>query len=212
MAEKDIKELRKLSPEERIKKLKELQEKGKKEIAEAQKMISESEEQIAKEQELKDIPIPQLKSVSIDELFTAEEKALFKAKRFVEERIPAEEKIEKPPEAKPLEAVAEEAPRLTEAEEQAHIHYQVQAQQEAQRAAGDLYNEMRNIYNEVRETGEITPEQLDRVRIIQYADIEKVEQMRRGDYSPTESQAVARRLVASQRIGDWLNRFYRGAA
>ena len=211
MAEKDIKELKKLSPEERIKKLKELQEKDKKEIAEAQRMISQSEEQLAREDELKDVPIPQLKAVSIDELFSPEEKELFKAKRFVSE-IPSEEEA-KAQQQKPLEDVAhEEAPELTEEQRQAQIHYQIQAEQEARRPAGDLYNEMKTIYTQVRETGEFTPGQRERVHIIQYADIEKVQEMRKGAYAPTESQAVAKKLVATQRMGEWINRFYRGAA
>lgn len=213
MTEKNLEELKKLSPEERIKKLKELQEKDKKEIAEAQKMIGQSEEQLAVEHELKDIPIPQLKAVSIDELFSPEEKELFKAKRFIAESpAPAEE--EKSSEAKPLESVAEEASRLPEDERQAQIQYQIKAQQEAQRPAMDLYNEMREIYKDVKETGEITPEQMGRVHIIQYADIEKVEKMRKGEvqYAASEAQAAARKMVASQRMGQWINRFYRGAA
>ncbi len=211
MTEKDIKELKKLSPEERIKRLKELQEKDKKEIAEAQKMIGQSEEQIATENELRDVPIPQLRAVSIDELFSPEEKELFKAKRFVSE-IPSEEEV-KVQQQKPLEDVAhEEAPELTEEQRQAQIHYQIQAEQEAIRPAGDLYNEMRTIYNRVKESGELSPEQRERVHVIHYADIEKVEDMRKGGYAPNESQAVAKKLVATQRMGEWINRFYRGAA
>jgi hypothetical protein len=81
MAE-EINDLKKLSPKERIKRLKELQEKDKKEIEEAQKLLKEAEEESVIEDELREIPIPQLKAADIDELFSPEEKELFKAKRF----------------------------------------------------------------------------------------------------------------------------------
>lgn len=214
MTKEDIKEMKKLSPEARINKLKKLQEENKEEIAEAQKIISESEEEIATEEKLRDIPIPQLKAVSIDALFSPEEKELFRAKRFAEEKPAMHEETKKRGGARALEEVAEWAPRLAEEERQAQVQYQIRAEQEARKPARDLYNEMRNIYQEVRETGEITPEQMERVHIIRYADIEKVEKMRKGDlrYAASEAQAVARELVASQRMGDWINRFYRGAA
>ena len=58
----------------------------------------EEEEEI--EKELENIPIPQLKTVNIDELFSPEEKEVFKEKRFVEER---HREIEKPAEKKEKE-------------------------------------------------------------------------------------------------------------
>ena len=56
MSEEDIKNLKKSSPKERIKKLKELQDKNKKEIEEAQKLLNQAEEESSIEDELKDIP------------------------------------------------------------------------------------------------------------------------------------------------------------
>ena len=86
MPKQDIEELKKLSPEERIRKLKKLQEKDKEEIEKAQNLIQESEDQLEKQEQTKKIPIPQLKAVNIDALFSPEEKELFKAKRFVAEK------------------------------------------------------------------------------------------------------------------------------
>ena len=108
---KRLDKFKNLSPEQRIKKLKELQEKDKQEIEEAQKLIKESEEQAEAEEELKkQIPIPQLKTVDIESLFTAEEKELFRAKRFVEDKKLQEEEK---PKQKPLEeTVATEAPKI----------------------------------------------------------------------------------------------------
>lgn len=81
MAEMD--ELKDLDPRQRIAKLKQMQEKKKKEIEEAKNLITQSEDEIAIEEELKHIPIPQVKSVDIDALFSAEEKEVFKIKRFL---------------------------------------------------------------------------------------------------------------------------------
>jgi len=93
MAEKDnVDELKKLFPQERIKKLKELQKKDRDEIEKAQRLILESEEEAEREEQIKKIPIPQVKAVDIDSLFSQEEKELFKAKRFVEVRRKPEEK------------------------------------------------------------------------------------------------------------------------
>jgi len=76
-------EIKKLSPEERIEKLKKLEEERKKEIEEAHKLITESIREVeeAKEDKLR-IPVPQLKSIDTTMLFGDEEKRLFKMKRY----------------------------------------------------------------------------------------------------------------------------------
>lgn len=92
MADVDIEGLKKLSPEQRLRALKALEEKSRKEIEEARKLMAESEREIEVEEEHKrDMPIPQLASVDIDSLFTQEEKEMFKAKRFVGESRAEEE-------------------------------------------------------------------------------------------------------------------------
>lgn len=73
MADDGLNDLKKLSPKERIRRLKELQDKNKKEIEEAQKMINASEEEDILEENLKKIPVPELKKVSIEDLFDKEE-------------------------------------------------------------------------------------------------------------------------------------------
>ena len=90
----DIDEFKDLDPRERIAKLKEIQEKKRKEIEEAKDLISQSEEEIAIEDELKDIPIPQVKAVDIDSLFSAEAKEVFKAKRFMSDQPNEESETE----------------------------------------------------------------------------------------------------------------------
>ena len=74
----DPEDLKKLSPEERLKKLKELEENSKREIEEARKLMAESQRELEiKEEHERDMPIPQLTSIDIDSLFGQEEKELF---------------------------------------------------------------------------------------------------------------------------------------
>jgi hypothetical protein len=77
-----IDDLKKLSPKERLSKLKELEKKNKDEIELARKLMSESEREIQIEEEMKEIPIPEIKAVDIDELFSPDAKQIFMAKRL----------------------------------------------------------------------------------------------------------------------------------
>jgi len=65
--------IKKLSPEERIKKLKELEEKRGKEKGEMEKLLSESISDIKKEETIKNIKAPEQKEVNVSELFSNEE-------------------------------------------------------------------------------------------------------------------------------------------
>jgi hypothetical protein len=83
----DQEELKKLSPEERIKRLREVEESRKQEIEEARKLIRESEEEIGKEEEQKKhVPIPQVRADSIEHLVSPEERGIYATKRFVSEQ------------------------------------------------------------------------------------------------------------------------------
>jgi len=102
MSDKEINDIRKLSPEQRIARLRELQKKNRDEIQEATKMIDQSVREIEVKEELKDIPIPQVKAIDIDSLFGEEEKVVFRTKRFIskqpeqpdEEEVLAEQPLE----------------------------------------------------------------------------------------------------------------------
>ena len=69
-------ELGKLSPEERIKKLHELQEQSREEIETAQKLIKESEMQLEEEKKIeemiRDVPLPQQKKIEVYDLWKEE--------------------------------------------------------------------------------------------------------------------------------------------
>ena len=206
MAKKsELEKLKKLSPEERIKKLKELQEEDKREIEEAQKLIHESEEQAEHEAELtRKIPVPQLKSVDIESLFTSEEKELFKIKRYAGEKKPAEEK--KKPEEKPLElTVAEEAPRMLPEEIIESRQYGLEL---SRKPASILRERAENIYQEVKKTGEITYQQKKELDAIGYAEAYKMQEIQEGGYEA--DRRTAEDMVVTQKIKNWLQDKYRG--
>jgi len=97
MADDDIKNL---PPEERLAKLKELEEKRKKELAETESLIKQSiEELTAKEERKMHVPIEQVAALNVESLQTDEEKEVFRAKRFVDSKrkdIVAEDQSSKP--------------------------------------------------------------------------------------------------------------------
>lgn len=207
MPEEDIiKELKKLSPKERVEKLKELQKKDREEIEKAQRLLRETEEEISRQEETEKIPIPQLKAVDIDALFSAEEKELFKAKRFAAE---PGRKVEKPKEALPaeraeLERIAEEAPILTQEEEAAQVQY---LDQLSQKPVEELYNKVKNIYQQVKAAGEVTPEQMNELNNIEYANRRKMQDIQAGKYTEVTREA-AREMILTEKMKSWLQESY----
>ncbi|MBI4438802.1 hypothetical protein HY640_02630 [Candidatus Woesearchaeota archaeon] len=106
--EDEIKELRKLSPAEKIKRLKELEEASKKELEETDKLLKEAEREAISDQEKQQLPIPHMKAASPDTLETIEAKLLWAAKRNVS-LTAASQPQQETPTAKPLEESVEEA-------------------------------------------------------------------------------------------------------
>ncbi len=82
----DMDDIKKLDPYDRVDRLKKLKKEREKEMEEASKLIDDAVKEIESLEELKEIPIPQIKAVDIESLFTPEEKEVFKAKRFAEEQ------------------------------------------------------------------------------------------------------------------------------
>ena len=198
MTEQELEDLKKLSPKERIKKIKEIQEKNKKEIDDAQKLLSKAEEEADVEEELKDIPVPQLKAENIDALFSPEEKDLFKAKRF------ETEKPEKPPQEE-LEQIAEQAPELTKEQEQQHVKY---IQDLAKTPAEKLAEEAGNIYHNVVEKGYANREEIQRMNEFAAADTEKFRQARTGQYKSI-TEEVADSMIGIIKMRNKVQNMYR---
>ena len=193
--EEELGELKKLSPQERIKKLKELQEKNKEEIEQAQKMLAQAEDEAQIEQELKEIPIPQLKAVDIDELFSPEEKELFKAKRLVAEK-PKEEKEEPEEKAKgELEEIAAHAPAISKEEEQ-HVQY---IRQLSQRPTEQLLDRATELYGQFKQQGYLSPAQQEEFNNIEYANRQKLRDIEAGRYAEI-SKSVANEMVLIEKM------------
>ncbi len=70
----DLDELRRLGPRERLRKLRDIEQKNKDEIEKAQKLMRESEVEIARLDELSEIPVPEAREVDVRKLFAPEEK------------------------------------------------------------------------------------------------------------------------------------------
>jgi hypothetical protein len=112
MAKLNKEELEKLTPAERIKRLKKLEEENKKEIQEAEKIIKQTETQIEREGIAESVKVPETKPVDIESLFKEEES---------------------------LETtVREEAPATGEAKEESQLYQLAQAYEEARDM---LYNQ-----------------------------------------------------------------------
>ena len=162
-----LNDVKKLSPQERIKRLKEIAEKDKKEIEDAQKLIKESETEIeVEEKEKEQIPIPQLKATDISEL-TGQAKEMFKAKRYKSEKVPEEEKEE----PTPLEETVEQEQITPEAKKEAGTGEYLRglSTEQLTQKAEDLYTQAKeenfyltreqqekeeNIYNELKRRDE----------------------------------------------------------
>ena len=198
MAEK-LEELKRLPAEERIRRLRELTEKDKKEIEEAQSLLKESEtEAQEKKKEIDKIPIPQLKSVDIDSLFGEEEKQVFEAKRFVGRGRRIEEAEEEHPRGRRGESLEEGlagVPRLPE--EQREAIRQEYIRQETTR---DLYERRAEIYQGAGNRG-ISEREREYVNIINQEFEERRRAIEEGSYRTSEE--VQEMLGLSRRVGKY---------
>ncbi len=107
-----VQDLKKLTPQERIKRLKDLEEARKKEIEEAEQLISESEKEL-EDEERKRIPIPEAKATELSTLETIEGKQLVATHHFIQAQVQSPSLEEARQRPKSLEEVAaEEAPAI----------------------------------------------------------------------------------------------------
>ena len=154
----DIDEIKKFSPEERIKRLKKLEENKRQEIEEAEKLIKESVVELEQEEKIKrKIPVPQMKAVDIGNLFTQEEKQIFATKRYQDSKVKTSEE-EKPKEEEPKEETLEdtvwrEQPQLTQ--EQVDEQRQYGEQLAKGESAGGLYEMAKEIRDDFYNTGQV---------------------------------------------------------
>lgn len=145
-----LKELRNLPPEERLKRLKEIEERNKKEIEEAHRLMQESENEIASDDlEKEQTPIPQLKATDIDSLVGEEEKRIFATKRQVSSRRKDDDE-QKPALKidKGLEDALDHGPRLNASQREETKMYQVRL---ATMPARDVYSMAGSLMQEVKQ-------------------------------------------------------------
>jgi hypothetical protein len=173
-------DLKKLSSEQRIRFLKEFEQEKKKEIQEAQKLVVQTEKEMDEEEEIRrNVPIPQVKAVSIDSLFSREEKQVFATKRFsdeTEEELPAEPGQ---PEAR-LEAKLRDGGKGSEDEEQYLLKM-------AQKPTVEFYSRAMYVYHEARrereERGYLSDKTRNEIRSLYFEQRERERAQKEGVYN-----------------------------
>ncbi len=176
-----ISTLKKLSPEERIKKLKEIREKNLKEIEEAEKIIEESIKEIKIKQDIREIPMPSLEEINIQSLFTA---------GSLEQKV--DEESPQPPKKE---------------EEDFQAAYHTMASEFSRQPTGYVAQAMENLYNTVVETGYVTPGQAAEARAAYAVARQRERQISRGAYENISRQ-VAGQIVLAKNISKSIMEFY----
>ncbi|MBS3176050.1 hypothetical protein J4457_02325 [Candidatus Woesearchaeota archaeon] len=203
-------DIQKLTPRERIEKLKKLEEEKRKEIEEARILISATEEElVAEEEQKKQIPIDQLTADTEEVLSTHEEKELFEVKRFVktknkkEEAEKKEEGEESTLEEEVAEARAQNIPQQTEYQvvrEERPVEYKIE--ELSRQPLTELYAEIKNMYEERRVVGQLNEDQRGRLYELSRALDEKEEAIQEGNY--TASQSIKEQLDLTSKIIKYL--------
>lgn len=181
----EIDKLKGLSPEERIKRLKELEQKRKKEIESAQKLIKQTEIEIEeKSKEKQQLPIPQLKSEDLASLTSKEEKEIFKIKRY---ESSSEKKETKNKEPKP-DLRLEETIWQEKLPEEKRLEANVQYQQQLATQPIDQLKEKLEYLNQNSQS--LSYDQKKEVSNINYALQKKMDDIESGKYRPDDYSTV----------------------
>ncbi len=199
--------LKDLPPEERIKKLKELEEKKKKEIAEAEKLIKESEKEMTgRDDWLRKVPIPEIGKEDLVGL-GVEGKELLKTHKGLtedkeeEEPVPVkkEESLEETighEEIKPVQDVQYEI-----SQEQLNTIYKL-----SEEPVANLYTEMRDLNAHVEEKGYANASEVERATAITSALEKRIETA----YSGTPTEEVAARTQSTAQMSREVLNMYKG--
>jgi len=211
-------ELENLPPEERIRRLKKIEEKKKKEIEEAHRLIQETEIELDERKKFKEkVPIPQVAVEDLSGLSKDEKEILRVHKGLKEEKEGVEEKndvgeesvedVLKEEELRDfdLEMLAKE--RVDLPPEVMQSEY---TQQLSQRPMQDLYQEMTNLHKEVTQKGYISQEEEKRVEYLSSAVEKKVEDFEEGVYTFSGRAALAANLT--RQVGAKLRNMYQGSS
>jgi len=166
----DIKQLKKMPPEERLKRLQKYKQERESELKEADELIKKSSGEVEQKKNLiEKIPIPQLASED-DEQLSAEEREMFAVHRQTVRRD------------------SEQTPKKQEKKEE-HLEETVERErpkpiaeqpQYGMRPIRDMYNEAAAIYQAVEQRGYITSQEMTKVGEI-YTETQQKE---RANYRP----------------------------
>ncbi|MDD5086516.1 MAG: hypothetical protein PHV16_02060 [Candidatus Nanoarchaeia archaeon] len=178
----EIDKTKNLSPEERIKKLKEIQEKSKKELNETENLINQSIEEIQISQETKNIPIPENREVNIEKL-------------FVPESID--------------DVIQKEKPEVSEEQLKQQADYSMLTRELRRQSTENVVNRVEDLYNQVRQTGSVTREQLNEAYAAQAVARERQDEIGRGTYVGTIGEKIADQLNMAMGIANWIKNMYR---
>ena len=193
-------DLNNLPPEERIKRLKKLEEEKKKEIAEAQKKLKESEDELTERRKWVDkVPIPEFAKEDLKDL-SGEGKQILKERGVKEEKKDEEEtpfdEVKKEPSLE--ETVAQEQVELPP--EAMGIEYGppgaegvvVGYHPVSEKPVGDLYQEAMSLKDSIAEKGYISKEDERRAQYLTGVAEERLESK---SYSFTKDTAKAASLT-----------------
>ncbi len=178
----ELDKIKNLSPEERIKKLKEIQEKSKKEMNDAEKLIKQSIDEIRIRQETKNVFIPENREVNIEKL-------------FVPESID--------------EVIQQEKPEVSEDKLTQQADYSVLTQELRRQSTENVVNRVEDLYNQVRQTGRVTRQQLNEAYAAQAVAIERQNEIGKGNYVGTMGEKVADQLSTAMGIANWIKNMYK---
>ncbi|MCK4588900.1 MAG: hypothetical protein KAT77_00525 [Nanoarchaeota archaeon] len=187
----EMKDIKKLSPEERLKRLKELEEKSKKEIAEAQKMIKQSEGEIEEKKKFEEkVPIPQLIAEEERTLESQEAVEMFEAQREISGR-PGEKAAAKPGKSLEEQLKSEHIEKL------------------AMKPALQLKDMMADIYKRAEaHGGQMTQEERGEVYSINKAEQDKIYAMQDGQYPEDQMAGALENISATFAMGKHLRQMY----
>ncbi|MBI2662330.1 hypothetical protein HYX11_02635 [Candidatus Woesearchaeota archaeon] len=216
-----VNDLKKLSPEERIKKLKELEEQkkkeieqqkkdieqDKKEIEDAEKEIKNAQEELNEKRKVKEkVPIPEFAKEDLEGL-SEEGKQILSAQKGIKKEVFSENEENKQSgknisreEISLEETLSKEKVEL----QQMQVKYELQL---SHKPMQDLYSEMVNIYKRAEEKGYVSQEEERRVHYLSSAVEQKLEAVEEGSYSL--SQELERTVSTVKQLSEGLRGMYK---
>ena len=208
--------LKDLPPEERIKKLRELKKAKEKEIADAQKEIKDSEDEITERHKYLDkVPIPELMKDDLEGVSAEAKQALKDWKGLKEEKEQQEEETKEKKEESLEEAVEGETPR----EHLPNVQYGPQdafapnaqyVQDLIYAPIEELQGRIETVYNSAKEQGYMNQEQQHFLLNASAALDEKIESY--GSGPATLSEKVSQASTLKQTTGRLLDHQYKSSS